>query len=56
MSTKKTTPKKKAPTQKGLTDEEFIRKYEAGAVDLMPILSKGLPKVEPTKSAPKEKK
>jgi len=55
MSIKKAAPKKKAP-HKGLTDEEFIKKYEAGGVDLSPVLSKGMPKIEPTRSAPKEKK
>lgn len=55
MSIKKPIPKKNAP-KKGLSDEEFIKKYEAGAVDLMPILSKGMPKIEVRKETVKSKK
>jgi hypothetical protein len=55
MSIKKEKPKKIAP-KKGLTDEEFIRKYEAGSVDFAPILSKGLPDLEVRKTPVKSKK
>lgn len=55
MSTMKANPKKSA-SEKGLTDEDFTRKYEAGAVDLIPILSEGLPNLENRKVSVKFKK
>ena len=54
MNTKKATPKK-VSSKKGLSDEEFIKKYEAGKVDLTAIVSKGLPKIKSNKSSAKDK-